>query len=153
MSRFLQVPFFPPTSSTKENGSVRRRCAKQSQAAHNSTTMVAGGGASRTIFQRAADIAHRGVIIGIASFMGFQIYQIGRNFLSGERDNQAVLEQSTYWEEISARIKREEHENPRFVMGEEEEEELASREAEQFRPHFLKPEFLKAKKEEQEKKE
>jgi hypothetical protein len=42
-----------------------------------------------SIFNRAADIAHKATVLGLVSLFGFQLYQIGRNISHGvDKGNQ-----------------------------------------------------------------
>lgn len=36
-----------------------------------------------TVFQKAADVAHKGVVLGLLSFFGFQVYQIATKTYGG----------------------------------------------------------------------
>ena len=39
-----------------------------------------------TILQKAADVAHKSVVLGLLSFFGFQVYQVGTKAYAGYKD-------------------------------------------------------------------
>ena len=60
---------------------------------------------SSSIFTKIADIAHRGVVLGLFSVFGFQIYQIAVNVRGGQVDSPYM--QSTYFDDVKEKVEQE----------------------------------------------
>lgn len=60
---------------------------------------------SASVFSQAANMAHKGFVLGLFTFFGFQSYQIGKNVWKG-RVHHPVMD-STYFEDVQEKIKEE----------------------------------------------
>lgn len=58
-----------------------------------------------SFFARAADAAQKGVVLGLLSVFGFQLYQIGANVYSGRVDSPYM--HSTYFDDVKEKVKEE----------------------------------------------
>ena len=91
--------------------------------------------------QKAADVAQRGAVLGLLSFFGFQLYQIGKFTLEGKVDNPYM--HSTYWDDVNKKVK-EEYRNDNIVDKRDwYEADDSSYLKDQVRPNITKPEFKK----------
>jgi len=61
--------------------------------------------ASSGTFRRAADLAHKGVVTGLLSFLGFQVCQVGVNVYHGR--SQTPYTESTYFKDVDEKVKDE----------------------------------------------
>jgi hypothetical protein len=64
-------------------------------------------------FTRAADLAQRGIVLGLFSVFSYQAYQIGRNIRSGIIEHPTM--KSTYFKDVDEKVK-EEYENKDGVV-------------------------------------
>lgn len=58
-----------------------------------------------SFFARAADVAQRGVVLGLLSVFGFQLYQLGANVYSGRVDSPYM--HSTYFDDVKKKVEEE----------------------------------------------
>ena len=58
------------------------------------------------VFNQAANLAQRGVVLGLVSFFGYQVYQIGRN-VSENKVESKYMETKTF-DKIQEKIREEE---------------------------------------------
>ena len=96
---------------------------------------------SRSIFTRVADLAQRGVVLGLVSIFGFQAYQIARNTSSGVHDHPVM--HSTYFEDVTEKVKEEYQKDNRVDKRDWYEEEDDSYLKNQVRANITAPEFKK----------
>lgn len=92
-----------------------------------------------TMFTRAADLLQRGVVLGLISFTGFQVYQIGRNAISGRVDSPYM--QSTYFNDVEEKVKEEYRKDNIVDRRDWYQAEDDSYLKDQVRPNITKPEF------------
>ena len=97
---------------------------------------------STSVFTRAANVAQKGTVLGLMSFFGFQIYQIGRNVQSGRVDHPVM--ESTYFEDVASKV-REEYatKDGKIDTRDWYEEDDASYLKDQVRPNITQPQFRK----------
>lgn len=94
-----------------------------------------------SVFQRAADIAHRGVVLGLLSFFGFQAYQIAKFTLQGKVESPYL--ESTYFQEVNEKVKEEYRKDNIVDRRDWYEADDNSYLKDQIRPNITKPEFMK----------
>lgn len=57
------------------------------------------------ILSRAADLAHKGFVVGLVSVFGYQLYQIGSKTMAGQVAHKTM--DSTYFEDVEKKVKEE----------------------------------------------
>lgn len=57
------------------------------------------------MFNRVADLAQRGIVVGLFSVFAFQAYQIGSKVFEGRIDHPTM--KSTYFEDVNEKVKEE----------------------------------------------
>lgn len=64
---------------------------------------------SSSIFQRAADVAQKGAVLGLMSLFGFQVYQIGANLYETKWSNVGMKtnEHTEFMAKISEKVEEE----------------------------------------------
>lgn len=66
-----------------------------------------------SIFQKAADVAQKGAVLGLMSLLGFQVYQIGANLYETKWSNVATMtspkknEHTEFMAKISEKVEEE----------------------------------------------
>lgn len=102
---------------------------------------------STSIFTRLADVAHRGAVLGLLSFFGFQAYQIAANVNSG-RPLDSPYMKSTYRDDVRNKVE-EEYRKDNIVDSRESrdwyDEDDESYKSKLLRPNMTKPDFQSAK--------
>lgn len=97
-----------------------------------------------SFFTKAADFAQRGMVLGLLSFFGFQIYQIGSNTLQGVVDSPYM--HSTYFKDVEEKVK-EEYKKDNVVDSSQKRDWYQADDdsylKEQVRPNITRPEFKK----------
>jgi hypothetical protein len=94
-----------------------------------------------SVFQKAADFAQRGVVLGLLSFFGFQAYQIAKFTIQGTIESPYM--QSTYFKDIDAKVKEEYRKDNIVDRRDWYEADDNSYLKDQVRPNITKPEFKK----------
>ena len=79
---------------------------------------------SRPFFTKAADFAHRATIVGLLSFFGFQIYQVGKFVY--ERQVDSPYMHSTYQQDVAEKVK-EEYKEDNVIDGRNQRDTLSGR--------------------------
>lgn len=67
-----------------------------------------------SIFQRAADVAQKGAVLGLMSLFGFQVYQIGANLYETKWSTVGMKKPSNEHAEFMAKISEKVEEESRF---------------------------------------
>jgi hypothetical protein len=97
-----------------------------------------------SFFTKAADIAQRGMVLGLLSFFGFQIYQIGSNTIKGKVDSPYM--HSTYFKDVDEKVK-EEYKKDNVIDSSEQRDWYQADDnsymKDQVRPNITRPEFKK----------
>jgi len=108
---------------------------------------------SRPFLSKAADYAQRASVLGLLSFLGFQLYQVG-HFVR-ERQIESPYMHSTYRQDVADKVK-EEYKKDNVIDGRNERDWYAddddSYRKEQVRANITTPEFKKQYNQQQEKK-
>jgi predicted negative regulator of RcsB-dependent stress response len=65
-----------------------------------------------SVFARIADKAHIGSVLGLWSFLGYQVYQTGRNVLEARVDNK--YQYTKIFKKIDEKVKEEEQDKQNF---------------------------------------
>lgn len=60
---------------------------------------------SRSVLSKAADLAHKGAVLGLFSFFGYQAYQIASKVGEGAVDSPHM--HSTYFDDVKEKVKEE----------------------------------------------
>lgn len=94
-----------------------------------------------SIFSRVADVAHKGVVLGLLSLFGFQVYQIGSNVLEGKLDNPYM--HSTYLKDVEEKVKEEYRKDNIVDHRDWYEADDSSYLKDQIRADITKPNFKK----------
>ena len=97
-----------------------------------------------TFFTKAADFAQRGAVLGLLSFFGFQVYQIGSNSFKGVVDSPYM--KSTYFKDVEEKVKEEYKKDNVIDSSEKRDWYQADDDSylkEQIRPNITRPEFKK----------
>jgi len=103
-----------------------------------------------TIFTRAADLAHRGFILGLVSVFGYQCYQIGSKVYEGQIDSPYM--HSTYFKDVENKVKEEYRKDNVVDSRDWYQAEDDSYLKDQVRPNLTKPEFIKQQQQQNNKK-
>lgn len=99
-----------------------------------------------SLYTKAADFAHRGTVLGLLAFTGFQIYQIGSYVLGGEVDSPHM--KNNYMKELEAKILEEGDTYtliPKRDLSRADDKNVLRQ---QWRPSMSRPEFKKQYEEE-----
>jgi hypothetical protein len=94
-----------------------------------------------SFFTKAADFAQRGIVLGLFSFFGFQVYQIASMTIKGQVDSPYM--KSTYFQEVDEKVKEEYRKDNIVDRRDWYEAEDDSYLKDQVRPNITKPEFKK----------
>lgn len=90
---------------------------------------------------RAADFVHRGIVVGLFSWFGFQVYQIGSQVTTGRLDSPYM--HSTYFKDVEKKVKEEYAKENRVDQRDWYPAEDNSYLKEQVRANITKPGFKK----------
>jgi hypothetical protein len=94
-----------------------------------------------TVFSRVADVAHKGVVIGLMSWFGFQMYQIGSKVYAREIDSPYM--HSTYFQDVEKKVAEEYRKDNVVDHRDWYQADDDSYLKDQVRPNITKPEFKK----------
>lgn len=97
-----------------------------------------------SLFTKAADFVQRGAVLGLLTFFGFQVYQIGSNTLKGVVDSPYM--KSTYFKDVDEKVKEEYKKDNVIDSSEKRDWYQADDDSylkEQVRPNITRPEFKK----------
>jgi hypothetical protein len=99
-----------------------------------------GKHAAMSLYTKAADLVHRGAVVGLFSFFCFQAYQIGSNTRQGVVDSPHL--KSTYFKEVNETVAKE------YAKDNEKREDWYQTDDDsylkgQVRPNTTLPEFKK----------
>lgn len=99
-----------------------------------------------SFFTKAADLAHRGAVLGLLSVFGFQLWQIGKNTIGSGRVDSPYTK-STYFRDIDEKVKEEykksDNINDSQARDWYQSDDTKSFEEQQIRPNITRPEFKK----------
>lgn len=98
----------------------------------------------RPFLTKAADFAQRGTVVGLLSFFGYQVYEMGSQIYKREVDSPYM--HSTYRQDVAEKVK-EEYKKDNVIDGRNQRDWYAedddSYRKEQVRPNITTPEFKK----------
>jgi hypothetical protein len=95
------------------------------------------------------DLAQRGVVIGLFSYFGFQVYQISSKVHENKIDNPHM--HSTYFEDVKAKVEEEYRKGEfesNFAEFYQEDDGTDNYLKNQVRPNLTNPEYLRQKQQE-----
>ena len=99
---------------------------------------------SRSLFTRAADLVHKSAVVGLMSFFGYYVYQIGSKVYESKIDSPYL--HSTYRQDVDERVKQE-YAIDNVVDGRNERDWYATddenRPRDEIRANITTPEFKK----------
>jgi len=102
------------------------------------------------MLSRAADLAHRGFVLGLVSWFGFQLYQVGSNALSGRVESPYL--ESTYFDDVEKKVKEEYRKDNLVDRRDWYQAEDDTYLKDQVRANITRPDFKKRYEEEKQRK-
>ena len=96
---------------------------------------------SSSIFTRAADVVHKGAVMGLFSFFGFQLYQIGAQVYQRQIDSPYM--HSTYFDDVKEKVQEEYRKDNTVDKRDWYQKEDDSYLKDQVRANITRPDFKK----------